>query len=372
MTNPSQPAPVQAGCKPFFVLFFKLLAAAAAGLGLMFLVIGVTGNMNPFIGWVLALLLLSPMLIYMINRIVKQAKADGQLDKKSRQYLFIAAPIAAGLLIAIVYTLINLQGCQGRLAPGGALSGCDLSGRDFSGKNLSKADLRYADLSGANLTGANLSGANLTGAKLSRANLEGANLENAILPIAEMIDVTGLTDQELADVLKIPIENLYVQTAKDLIRLEDRPKIQAQLKGVCSGQPAASAHAYDPNQAFRTVMVFNGQGEAGAFSDYPVFKRWEPMAVRFTDLVVCVGDNEEHLVQTCQYEEGVDIERFDIRREITIRTAKTGEIVNRTVIFGPEPADCPVITHDKPMDLRSLPAPQEEVGKWLDAVIINN
>jgi hypothetical protein len=68
-----------------------------------------------------------------------------------------------------------------------------LARADFSGADLSWANLSGADLSGADFLGANLSGANLSG-----ANIAGTDLSMAKLSRTSLLQVIGLTREQLA------------------------------------------------------------------------------------------------------------------------------------------------------------------------------
>lgn len=115
----------------------------------------------------------------------------------------------------------NLQGTylrdanlQGTLLGGSNLQGANLILADLQGADLSEAHLGSAILVEAHLEGANLLGAHLEGTLLFKAHLEGANLrgahlegadlteahlEGARLWRANLVDVTGLTIEQLCE-----------------------------------------------------------------------------------------------------------------------------------------------------------------------------
>ena len=64
----------------------------------------------------------------------------------------------------------------------------------LNGANLNEADLNCADLKGADLEWANLKGTKLNGANLREAHLYGANLS-----LANLINVKGLTKEQLSE-----------------------------------------------------------------------------------------------------------------------------------------------------------------------------
>ena len=82
------------------------------------------------------------------------------------------------------------------------LVGANIGEANLSQANLTETNLFGAKLGGANLTGANLTeaklgGANLTGADLTKADLTRANLTGADLTRSILLDVQGLTRDQL-------------------------------------------------------------------------------------------------------------------------------------------------------------------------------
>ena len=79
-----------------------------------------------------------------------------------------------------------------------SLIGVSLVGALFSGANFAFADLTYANLTDAELNEVDFHGATLTNANFSDAKFErGIDLENAVLDGTNLINVTGLTQQQL-------------------------------------------------------------------------------------------------------------------------------------------------------------------------------
>jgi uncharacterized protein YjbI with pentapeptide repeats len=77
------------------------------------------------------------------------------------------------------------------------LGDANLSNANLSNANLSNANLSEANLSNANLSNANLSNANLSGANLGGANLSRAELFNANFTGAKLVEVRGLTQEQV-------------------------------------------------------------------------------------------------------------------------------------------------------------------------------
>jgi curved DNA-binding protein CbpA len=78
------------------------------------------------------------------------------------------------------------------------LQGMGLRHSTLSEASLARANLVATDLVQARLDGADLTGADLTDAVLDYADLTGANLNSAILVGASLVNVTGLTQEQIA------------------------------------------------------------------------------------------------------------------------------------------------------------------------------
>jgi hypothetical protein len=87
---------------------------------------------------------------------------------------------------------------------GAALVDANLTSSTFEGASLARADLRAAILldaylATAGLQDADLTGADLTGARVGRANLTKARLYGTVLDGVDLSQVTGLSQEQLAD-----------------------------------------------------------------------------------------------------------------------------------------------------------------------------
>jgi hypothetical protein len=204
----------------------------------------------------------------------------------------------------------NPTGCLSRLGPGAALQYCRLQNQDLRDRDLSGADLSGADLTGADLTGANLEGVRLDGATLAGAR--------------------GLSDEALAALLNVTLQDLPAELSRRVIHLESRADIRSALEGACSGTPAAQASAYGAQGSFSPVMMF------GPIQPPP---EWEPMAVRFAELVVCEDQEMSTFKGTCSYTGGNSLDQYEYTLAMAARLARRGDYVDSTSIAGK--AECP-------------------------------
>jgi hypothetical protein len=91
---------------------------------------------------------------------------------------------------------------------------------------------------------------------------------------------------------------------------------------------------------------------------------WEPLGVAFTELVACVGEEEETRIELCLYN-GPNIERFVYQRTVRARSALTGRVVATSTIRGEPPREC---RYSEPWSLVRLEGTHPgaaEVTSWL-------
>lgn len=250
---------------------------------------------------------------------------------------------------------------QGSSLNGTSLKNTNLEGADLTGVDLTQAILLPASLAGAALDGANLQavdlvsvslsgasarGTNLTRANLSNADLSGVALNDARLDGATLLGTTGLSDETLAQALGVVPEALGGALTERDIRLELRDDILGSLGAACGGRGVAGTATY-PQGEFHPMVILDGNGQRGTETDRAVDLGWEPMAVRFAQLVACVGEQEQTEIETCPYSgEGqfASITRVQNHREFRVVEASTGRTVLEREFEGTLPKPCP-FTH---------------------------
>lgn len=267
--------------------------------------------------------------------------------------------------VNLARTNLNSSDLTGADLSGAAISGTFMRNVKLDGANLSNLDLTRAaftplSLAGANLDGANLQGlelvsvsfkgASATGTDLSNANLSGADLSGAALGGATMdgatlTGVTGLADEVLAQALGVTLETLGGALTAREIRLEQRPDILAALSSACGGNGVAGTAPY-PQGDLHPMVILDERGDVGVDTDHAVGLGWEPMAVRFAQLVACVSEEEDIQVEHCPYTlEGggaASITRVRYQRDIRVVEASTGRTALDKTLEGSNPQECPL------------------------------
>ena len=329
-------------------------------------------------------LLFLPLFVLLMYRVHRVRQPWGW-DRTELKKIVLALSLTVFMGVESLHVLtINSQLRPGASLVNWNLSSINLVGKDLHGADLSGANLRYAlameanlrevklinsdlrnadlrqadltgaDLSGAiltgvaagadirevNLTDANLSGVDLTGLSLCGADLTGAKLDGVVLENTDLAGVIGITDDILASVLEISVDELSCVLTQRNIRLETRESIMKSLKDVCLGIGVDEACAYTTDDDFHSILLLDSQGGLHDWSDYFI-EKWEPMALRFCELVVFVEKQEAVSIETCPYILGSPITRYQYHMNVRLYFAKTGELFASETFIGEQPHPCP-------------------------------
>jgi hypothetical protein len=120
---------------------------------------------------------------------------------------------------------------------------------------------------------------------------------------------------------------------------------QVEVASACSGRGVAAAAAYSEGPGSHPVEVlyfgrriWNPMIPTTWYS--PIPESWRPASVEETELVACVDSVEKYVIEICQYRGGPDITRYGYRRQVTLVTARTGEVVASETFRGEPPRQC--------------------------------
>jgi uncharacterized protein YjbI with pentapeptide repeats len=240
-------------------------------------------------------------------------------------------------------------------------AGVDLTGANLTAANLTETDLRDATLDravlervrlvGADLTSASLRGTVLSEATIDRAvfdeaEMDGVFLDGADLQRSSMIGTTGLDDAALARAVDVNPGQLSRGLSAHRVRLERREDVLRTLGAACGGAPVDDAAARGGGP-FHAIAVVGPAGGAIPLGDKALNRGWEPMAVRFGELVACVAPEEEVTVEVCRYfiegsgAEGPATRRVRYTRHVRVVEARTAATIFDQVYEGSFPESCP-------------------------------
>lgn len=361
--------PNKSGCKSVFLKILFVLSIISALFGLLILIIAIVGEMPQVAGFVTALILMLPFLFTLIVRINKRKRALGQFDKKSKSTVWFILIIIVVLVASLIFILIDGREYSVKFEPGEFLNGMNLEGSDFSGKDLSNVSFRNSDLRNVNFSNSNLSGVDFSGSELNGTAFTNAILSNNSFDSVDLRGSIDLSDQQLSNALNIPVEDLYAITAQKQILFEDRDQILHTLSAVCDQGIVEGAHQYDPEKTFHTMVVFDAAGEINNLTDTAKRNNWEPTAIRFTDLVACVGETEKVVIETCQYEEGLERSRVARIRIVRVIAAKTGEVLFNDDLYYQLPGECPLYMSEGHKDIRGWGPSEKQILEKLESFV---
>jgi uncharacterized protein YjbI with pentapeptide repeats len=246
-------------------------------------------------------------------------------------------------LSSAAMTGANLQGAS---LVGAHLADAQLSDANLAGANLAGADLSNATLNGTTLDGARLESTELSNADLSGATLEGVVLRDVVLDGATLIGATGLPDADLAQGLGVSEATLAETLISRQIRLEERSAILRTLGLACRGRGVAEAHSFG-GTGLHPLALVGGRGGTSPLGGKAAQLNWEPMAVRFGQLVACVEEEDRITVELCSYFDaatgapGPPTRRVRFRRRVRLIEASTTRVLFDQTYEGTFPHECP-------------------------------
>jgi hypothetical protein len=153
------------------------------------------------------------------------------------------------------------------------------------------------------------------------------------------------------------------------------------LAEVCYGGTVENAAPYSEEPGIHPAM---GVGSYSSGADpsprpYVVPKKALPETLQETELVVCLGDEEEVLLDRCAYtdDEGNKIGILDLygfERKVTLIEAKTGETVAQEIIEGKAPQECldtEAFPKDKDtMERKGSHVSDDDIEEWVRPYVI--
>ena len=325
------------------------------------------GDMPPSSLFV-SIVLLQPLFILTLVTAISDYQAGGWTSARVR--LMLSGLMLVFMIAAGSYSVIYNSGCSERVGPGAPLAGCSFERSDFTGRDLRGANLVSANLKRAVLRKANLAHANLNGAVLTGVDLTDASLDGAILDRVNLVGATGLTDEALASAAGVGPAQLAAVTTQKQIRLEERDAILNTLKAACTGVGVRGTHVFLDDKQLRTLVVLDAQGNrSDPWGDIPVRNKWEPMALRFTELVACIEPDGRHSVQTCGYSGGPAITRYQHRAHVRVVVAASGRILAEDTLQGSVPDECPTTARVSKTTIDGSNVTRADVTRWLSEKI---
>jgi hypothetical protein len=139
------------------------------------------------------------------------------------------------------------------------------------------------------------------------------------------------------------------------------------MQKVCGGEGNEGAAIYNNSSGIHKVVPSEQFGDLWLYTMMPY--DWLPATLEETELVICVSPEKTVLIQDCQYIPMGDYARYQNERDISLRAARTGEVIAQIKIYGSNPPECPATLsiqhgHGAGGDVNS-----GEVIRWLRSFI---
>jgi len=120
-----------------------------------------------------------------------------------------------------------------------------------------------------------------------------------------------------------------------------RVSLAKALSPVCKGVGIPEAAAYNGEKGQRhPLLLLDADGHEHIWSDdFP--SEWLASTVEETQLVVCIGKEQEQAIETCRYwTSGPPIVRYQYQLYVKLIEAKTGKTIASNILRGSEPFPC--------------------------------
>jgi hypothetical protein len=121
------------------------------------------------------------------------------------------------------------------------------------------------------------------------------------------------------------------------------------LLEACKGRGVSETAAYQTTPGIHLVMAFKPSfGDNWVTAILAVPDEWEAKTLAETELVLCLSEQEEVLLERCPYgslnEENVEIEniveRYQYSQELRLVEAQTGNLLAEETLTGKPPREC--------------------------------
>lgn len=277
----------------------------------------------------------------------------------------------------------------------------DATGGQFAGAHFGGAIMENVDFASAAMTNTKFSVANLVNVTFADANLERArfdgttlvdiSFENAILANVTFDDVdlssVDFSGATLTSVNFISVTGLTTEKIKSTASWEDLQfvlisDVAIDMRAICSGESIEDNAGYDsesPYIQFVVPIFLNARGElddivyeqlvSNTLASWP--KEWIPYRSQDTNLVLCVEDEQgETFGDVCNYEGGFEINRIQYSRQVVLRDAKTGGVIQAEKIVGSAPPSCPTsIVVGRNQGARGDKVADADIIEWVHSVL---
>jgi hypothetical protein len=148
-------------------------------------------------------------------------------------------------------------------------------------------------------------------------------------------------------------------------------RILTDMAQVCRDKGVPQVGTYPLTPGIHPIVLLDTDGRPTDWSG-GLPREWRPSNVEAVDLVACVGEERQEIVETCHFQTGPDVLRFQSVRDVTLLDAHTGWIIFSGPVGGERPRSC---APAESYDLRQLSGGPMLVGdlvEWLRPFVEGN
>jgi len=178
----------------------------------------------------------------------------------------------------------------------------------------------------------------------------------------------------------LPILALVGVGVVGIVGCETGPHVEQELvdalSQVCAGQGVEQAAPYTEGPGPHPIVLLDSSGKSHSWTDkLPI--EWWPASVNATELVACVGEEQEVEIETCRYEPGADVARYRYELELRVVEARTGQTLaftdlypNPAVLRGSDPRECAGVERMGLTRLEGSHVPFDKLRRRLGAYVL--
>ncbi len=152
---------------------------------------------------------------------------------------------------------------------------------------------------------------------------------------------------------------------------ENEDIIADAAQGVCYGETLPNAAEYIPAIGdSHPMIILDEDGDMLSMTEnLPV--DWLPFTPEMLQLVICLGGENKHVVENCEYEhldgsQAPGITRYEHEQSIILYAALTGDIIGSGIIKGSHPDQCPLFNQSSsPSEIIGGHIGFDEITDWL-------
>lgn len=145
------------------------------------------------------------------------------------------------------------------------------------------------------------------------------------------------------------------------VHIDDQ--LLAAFSEVHDGKGVSQAAKFAGSSPHPIVLLTSSGGRCDWTERIPL--EWRSKNITDIQLVVTVGEEQEIILERCDYIDGPSITRYQYSVEVNLREANTGKIVASTTLYGSEPRLCKQVEERSVTRLEGSHVQFDQLEEWL-------